>query len=408
MSARNYSVIVSVGLLSAVSYAWAQAPSSVPAPSALPAVMTPPAAPATEPTVPSAPVPAETAPAIEPKPYVASYGDIPTTVLFSDDEITQMKSTLDQIEPLLASGQVPAQQVTVAPVESTEAPVTEALPSLEFPAVHVSSVVYRGPRDWMIWMNGKRVTPKRNDGVVRVVGVRPDQVQLSWKPENWMYRLQVWEDKGEMSPEMKKLQSRTGATYINTAHETVSAIMRPNQTWVTVRPMIVEGKHTDFAVIVTPQAPDKKTDAPPASPGETPPDTVPVEKAKPFSGRLAQEYIETIAKRNSADIYKNSRQYAQEQMEKPKPAPVTPAVQPVSPVAAGQGNVSNPTTQQPVMPTAGGTSGTPQSLNDVLNAISNSTSTVPATPNVSGNANTAPAMQTAPIVPVPPPVPGQR
>jgi hypothetical protein len=303
--------------------------------------------------------------------FVPSYGNVTTSILLSDEDAELVRTALDRVERILASGnqiQQPNSGV-VAERPNNEAPVGTPLPpsELKFRTHYVASILYRSPTDWMVWLNGKRVTPKRNKGIVRVERVTPDTVTLVWKASNWEDRMQVWSDEEPISAELKKIQARSALTRVDEQSRTVTAIMRQNQTWVTVRPMVVEGNHPEFGVLVKPDTLADKN-----------PDRALAGLKARFSMKAAQKYMDTIAKANADKVAANSQKTLVEEATEAKQR--TEGVQVAPSLVASQNAVSAssaqlaPTAQ--VQPLAAPIMSQPAlgqsaSLNDVLNAISN-------------------------------------
>lgn len=310
------------------------------------------------------------------EPFTPSFGDMKTSIVFPDDDAELMRTSLDRIERIMAAGGKVGGPELVSRIEPTapEAHVQQA-PTLIFKAFYVSSVVYRSPQDWMVWMNGGRITPKRNNGRVKVVGVGPDYVKLAWRARDWDYRMQVWSDKQELTPELRKIQARQATTFLDPQSRHVYAIMRPNQTWVTVRPMVVEGDHREFEVAITPEMKTPTAEESLAEAGAI------------FSIKEAQEELDKKARNQANKIKTNS-----EKQSEPKQAQVAPASS-ATPAGAVANPAAVPTTTgiPPMQPTAApqlpaSTAATlpaaaQPSLNDFLSAV-----TAPAVP-----ASTAPA-----------------
>lgn len=301
--------------------------------------------------------------------FSPSYGDMETSILFSDADTQIIRKALERVERIMASGGTVGVTVTERPQAQATAEPQQAAPiamELPFYAYHVSSIVYRSPSDWMIWLNGKRVTPKINKGDVRVVGVGRDHVRLRWKPDHWEERLQVWNDKQPLSREIRKLQV-PGSTYVDEQTQAIYATLRPNQTWVTATPVVVEGQHLEFEVTL------KAANNIEAQNGRL---------QVRYSGGEAQARIEELARQSAEQIKKNSQRTVEEQQRESvaaaraaaqsnqantaTPAAVAPATIPMAaPVVPSL-------TQQNV--TGGGMPATmpgqPTSLNDILSAIS--------------------------------------
>lgn len=46
--------------------------------------------------------------------------------------------------------------------------------------LHLSGIVYANPRDWTIWLNGRRITPREQPDEVRGLRVSRDAIELQW------------------------------------------------------------------------------------------------------------------------------------------------------------------------------------------------------------------------------------
>lgn len=270
--------------------------------------------------------------------FIPSYGTIEPSVLFTDDMIRRMKEELDRVERLIAAG-----MINVSEEDATEA-AQEAKPmeAISFPAYRVASIVYRSPSDWMVWLDGKRVTPKRNDGAVRVVAVGPDSVRLSWSPEDWDRRMLVWNEKQEPSAEIIKIRAQDAHTGIDEGHSAITATMRPNQTWVTAYPVVVEGSHPELSISLTPQS----------------------DQASLSEGGGGKDALDLIARKQAQQINANSQKLVSEEkptLQSRKAQQKTDAALPGTPSAANAASL--PPEAAPFQDR------TPTSLNDVLNAI---------------------------------------
>lgn len=288
--------------------------------------------------------------------FKPSYGTMGPSVFYSNSDIDAMKAVLDNVERILAVGGTPQvldlEERDGALVQAAADAPPEVIPSLEFPAFHVASILYHGRGNWMLWINGQRVTPKRPFAGLEVTAVGPDQVSIAWKADNWKYRMQVWNDKTPPSTQIQKMKAARSAVGISVQSESLYATMRPNQTLVTATPLIVEGSHPEFSVTVQPQPKTEVAEGEVAI-GEEP---------AVFSGKAAQDYIDQVAKDKSSQISANSKK----ELEK-KAAPVAAAQAPVVDPAAPP-SVEIPTaTSTPVI--TPGAVPAPLTLNDILNAV---------------------------------------
>lgn len=289
--------------------------------------------------------------------FKPSYGTVGPSILYSRNEVTALKALLDDVERILALGGSPQPLALAARPAGQEvgAETTKAeLPTLEFPVFHVASVVYRSHSDWMLWINGQRVTPKRQLPDLQIISVRPDQVQVAWKADNWEFRKDVWRDKIGDSVQLQRLKSRQGSVAASDENQMLVATMRPNQTLVTVGPILVEGNHPGFATSVSPQMQQPLATGEADAAGADVETTVEAKRPALFSGKMAQDFIDRVAKQGSEEISKNSARALQ-----PRPQSMAPA--------AVQANDPQPVTQAPPAPLQAVPA--PQTLDDILNAV---------------------------------------
>jgi hypothetical protein len=165
----------------------------------------------------------------------------------------QVRQALDQAERALAEGRSPVPVVGANPetgMPDAESAPEIVAPQLYFPTFYVASIVYRGPNDWMLWINDQRVTPKRPFVGVKVASVVKDRVTLSWEPDNWDYREPIWRAKVKPSEAILRLKSRDGSTHLDKKKKTLSATLKSNQTFVTSVPMVAEGRQMNLAASV--------------------------------------------------------------------------------------------------------------------------------------------------------------
>lgn len=296
----------------------------------------------------------ETQPSSDDKPsfdkgFSPSFREDIGSVLYSEEKVSEMKIILGRIEALLAKGQSPDIEIADETLPNINGPAPAIIPDLRFPAFYIASIVYHSPKDWMLWINGQRVTAKRKYEGLQVAYVGPEKVQLIWKPDEWKYRQQIWNASVKQSKDLQRLAAHEAITYVDKKNKHVVATLRPNQTWVTATPLIVEGQHTNFAITMKP---DANT----------------LNRASEFSAKKAQELIAEAAK----VALKKPAEKGDQSIGQSQNLP-----------AANQagGNSANPSLPTvPSSPTLTTVSPTP-SLNDFLNKVG---TPVPPTPNATG------------------------
>lgn len=223
---------------------------------ALPQINLPPSAPMPEPE-PATQVPVSetpiasttTPPSTDLLPTVVfSYGNAPASIFFTRAQISNMKkalSTFENIRPedAVAGEMLFTEELPIAPA-IIEEPAT-------YPVYHLSSIVYRTPTDWTVWLNGARITPKTNDGDVTVTAVRPDRAWFSWKPTYIQPLTERINQKTLASTDAVKHRFTTENTAsVDRKSASIRFSLRPNQSFAASYFRTFEGK------IATPKLPD--------------------------------------------------------------------------------------------------------------------------------------------------------
>ena len=71
---------------------------------------------------------------------------------------------------------------TPAQIEQIEAPppTTAPMPTPPPADIHLGAVLYYGPGDWTLWIDGEKWTPDTRRADLQIVEVTPDEVHLDW------------------------------------------------------------------------------------------------------------------------------------------------------------------------------------------------------------------------------------
>ena len=127
------------------------------------------------------------------------------------------------------------------------------------PAFYLSSIIYRNPGDWSLWVNKKRITAKESDRPelgISVRGITKEVATLSWKPSNIDTATERWQQLKEADSvdEIKKQKKHREVAFAKIdfdqeAGEFVVS-MRPNQTFFADTMQVLEGKHEVKRVLV--------------------------------------------------------------------------------------------------------------------------------------------------------------
>jgi hypothetical protein len=111
---------------------------------------------------------------------------------------------------------------------------------IEAPAFYLESIVFYKPNDWAIWINGTRITKNKPMPSVNVKQVTRKFVFLEWDTDKLDIINPSWRNTGKIDPEGNY---RFGDNIIyEPFNQRVSFRLKPNQSMVSRRLEIVEGK----------------------------------------------------------------------------------------------------------------------------------------------------------------------
>ena len=57
-----------------------------------------------------------------------------------------------------------------------------AAPAAPADSLHLAAILYRGPDDWRIWLNGQSFTPQARPRAIEILKVTAEAVVLAWRP----------------------------------------------------------------------------------------------------------------------------------------------------------------------------------------------------------------------------------
>jgi len=101
----------------------------------------------------------------------------------------------------------------------------------ESPAFYLNSIVYKGPNDWSIWVNGTKYGPESLPERFDILNVTKKQVKIAWYTENLDLLSPGWE-----------VRQPTETLKITEEGPTVFITLQPNQTFVARGMQIIEGR----------------------------------------------------------------------------------------------------------------------------------------------------------------------
>ena len=119
--------------------------------------------------------------------------------------------------------------------------------------IYLASVIYFNPKDWIVWINEKKITSKTNDPKKElfVESIRKDSAKILWKLNLSKWKI-ISGRKEEFAPKIN------AENQIEIRFE-----LKPNQTFVLSSNKVVEGKAL-VALLKKKEDDNKKADAPPA------------------------------------------------------------------------------------------------------------------------------------------------
>lgn len=249
-----------------------------------------------------------------------SYGDVDIgSILFGPAEMKAMKETLRSWEsrrdaPVLVEEALPETVVPVAPLEAKT-----------YPVFYLSSVVYRNPGDWVLWVNGEKITPKKNATEVKVLSVSASNASFSWTPSYAPALTLRQEKKLFASADALKHRLSNAATFrYDPLLGTAFFSLKPNQSFAAGYMNVFEGNVESPAL----SAIDPNVLATVAIPSNTPPplpESAPALAASPVTPDPATMLAAPVASDVSVD----------RAMQVPPAAPALP----VAPAAPATANV---------------------------------------------------------------------
>lgn len=142
------------------------------------------------------------------------------------------------------------------------------------PVFHYSSLIYRNPQDWKIWLNEKPYTASQasahqsgesaSGSDLHVSLQAKDVIRVVWKPRRQLSQvIAAWqerENKEQSAPYRNRLSVRGNDSTFDLANGTVTFSLYPNQTFVVSSFNTVEGKYTPPIVPVLLTAPSSNTE----------------------------------------------------------------------------------------------------------------------------------------------------
>ena len=272
-------------------------PPSAPAPSMAPTTLPPVSIPVTAPAAPAVAAPAVTPAAnadlpladvvppgaAAPQESLTSMGSSKVSVFFSPVQMQAVEEALKDYESNVATTTAPKTDLSVDLAELQQEAAPKIVEPGAYPVFYLSSIAYRSPGDWSIWVSGHKITAHKNTTNLQIVSVTPNQVSFAWKPS---YSDSIASRKASnmlapVDPVKNKL-SKPATFNFDTTTGIVTFTLRPNQSFVVGYMNIFEGfvESPKLPALATEKGADtalsgQATPAPRTGPGASSPD-VPV------------------------------------------------------------------------------------------------------------------------------------
>ncbi|MBN8543422.1 MAG: hypothetical protein J0M34_04065 [Alphaproteobacteria bacterium] len=172
--------------------------------------------------------------------YIPSYGNFTQSLMFNSTDIDRMKKVLyayesvKRIDKPTASTQTP--EVPILPIAAVEEPK-------QYPSFYLSSIVYRSPKDWLLWMNNAKYSPKKRPGEATLLSISPRAAVFSWKPEYIEQAKLRFEQSLIDKTIPKHFKSAMSKVRYDENREAFVFTLAPNQSFVGAAFGIYEGKY---------------------------------------------------------------------------------------------------------------------------------------------------------------------
>jgi hypothetical protein len=113
-----------------------------------------------------------------------------------------------------------------------------------YPQFFLDSLVYYSPSDWLVWLNGEKITPltPRESSNIHIIGITPDKITVEWFPLEMSRVSEVWK------------KSPNDSITVDLRHGQVIFTLKPNQTFSSYVMRAVEGRVLPKTVDLTQMA----------------------------------------------------------------------------------------------------------------------------------------------------------
>lgn len=167
-----------------------------------------------------------------------SYGKSNLSILFLPSQMLRMKEAIRTYESTNKE-EKPATFVAPEPIiKKVEAKINEPE---SYPVFYLASIAYEQPGDWSIWISGHKITSRKNETDVSILGVSREGVTFMWQPDYATAILRRKQDNAfaAIAPVKHKLAASQPLS-INESGA-VTFTLRPNQSFAVGYLSVFEG-----------------------------------------------------------------------------------------------------------------------------------------------------------------------
>lgn len=211
-----------------------------------------------------------------------SFGTFSASLFYDAASINAMKQVLTTAETQVASKPTVTEKVV-----TEKAPAPAITDPVAYPVFYLSSILYRSPSDWTVWVGDKKITPHKNTTELQIIGLNANAATFTWTPV--FAQTLAQRRAGKLFAPVDAVRNRLVTPQIlkfDDATSTATFTLRPNQSFAAGYMAVFEG------AIAAPTMPALTTVTPGAVNAAA--------GAAPGGGGLAQEAIERMAKEAGA------------------------------------------------------------------------------------------------------------
>lgn len=188
--------------------------------------------------------------------FQPSYGSWQYSIMYPSTDITNLKNILALYERkgfIVEQAATPTEEVKPTVEDLYRKLQERPLPAnMVFPSFKLRSIMYRGPKEWSVWLNNRHITNENNktENEVFVIKVTGDYAEFAWIPTNaellsaiLQLRLLPEGSRPKISdtPQHRKALHKKSDGWLDKNTSVVHFILRPNQVFYAETFEVFEG-----------------------------------------------------------------------------------------------------------------------------------------------------------------------